>query len=77
VATCGAARRTLGTRGADRAIRTHGGNGFALEYGLAHMWWGVRLARTASVSSEMILNYVAERSVGLPKCCRPPRAGSG
>ena len=51
----------------DRAIQTHGGNGFALEYGLADMWWGVRLTRTAPVSREMILNYVAEHSLGLPK----------
>jgi alkylation response protein AidB-like acyl-CoA dehydrogenase len=51
----------------DRAIQTHGGNGFALEYGLSDMWWGVRLARTAPVSREMVLNYVAEHSLGLPK----------
>jgi alkylation response protein AidB-like acyl-CoA dehydrogenase len=51
----------------DRAIQAHGGNGFALEYGLADMWWGVRLGRTAPVSREMILNYVAEHSLGLPK----------
>jgi alkylation response protein AidB-like acyl-CoA dehydrogenase len=51
----------------DRAIQAHGGNGFALEYGLADMWWGVRLTRTAPVSREMILNYVAEHSLGLPK----------
>jgi hypothetical protein len=51
----------------DQAIQTHGGNGFALEYGLAQMWWGVRLTRTAPVSREMILNYVAEHSLGLPK----------
>ena len=25
----------------DRAIQTHGGNGFALEYGLSDLWWGV------------------------------------
>jgi hypothetical protein len=31
------------------------------------MWWGVRLGRTAPVSREMILNYVAEHSLGLPK----------
>ena len=49
----------------DRAIQTHGGNGFALEYGLSDMWWGVRLTRTAPVSREMILNYVAEHSLGL------------
>ncbi len=31
------------------------------------MWWGVRLARSAPESREMILNYVAEHSLGLPK----------
>ncbi len=51
----------------DQAIQTHGGNGFALEYGLADLYWGVRLARTAPVSREMILNYVAEHSLGLPR----------
>jgi alkylation response protein AidB-like acyl-CoA dehydrogenase len=51
----------------DQAIQTHGGNGFALEYGLTDMYWGARLARTAPVSREMILNYVAEHSLGLPK----------
>jgi alkylation response protein AidB-like acyl-CoA dehydrogenase len=51
----------------DRAIQAHGGNGFALEYELSDMWWGVRLTRTAPVSREMILNYVAEHSLGLPK----------
>ena len=51
----------------DQAIQTHGGNGFALEYGLSDLWWGARLTRTAPVSREMILNYVAEHSLGLPK----------
>jgi alkylation response protein AidB-like acyl-CoA dehydrogenase len=51
----------------DQAIQTHGGNGFAVEYGLTRMWWGVRLTRTAPVSREMILNYVAEHSLGLPR----------
>jgi alkylation response protein AidB-like acyl-CoA dehydrogenase len=51
----------------DQAIQTHGGNGFALEYGLTDLWWGARLTRTAPVSREMILNYVAEHSLGLPK----------
>jgi hypothetical protein len=31
------------------------------------MWWTVRVARTAPVSREMVLNYVAEHSLGLPK----------
>jgi alkylation response protein AidB-like acyl-CoA dehydrogenase len=51
----------------DRAIQTHGGNGLALEYGLTDMYWGVRTMRTAPVSREMILNYVAEHSLGLPR----------
>jgi alkylation response protein AidB-like acyl-CoA dehydrogenase len=51
----------------DVAIQTHGGNGFTLEYGVSDLWWGARLLRTAPVSSEMILNYVAQHSLGLPK----------
>jgi alkylation response protein AidB-like acyl-CoA dehydrogenase len=51
----------------DRAIQTHGGNGFAVEYGVSELWWGARITRTAPVSREMILNYVAEHSLGLPK----------
>jgi alkylation response protein AidB-like acyl-CoA dehydrogenase len=51
----------------DRAIQAHGGNGVALEYGLVDMWWGVRTMRIAPVSREMILNYVAEHSLGLPR----------
>jgi alkylation response protein AidB-like acyl-CoA dehydrogenase len=51
----------------DQAIQTHGGNGFAREYGLADLWFVVRLLRTAPVSREMVLNYVAEHSLGLPK----------
>ena len=56
-----------GVRCVDQAIQTHGGNGFSLEYGLTDMYWGVRLVRTAPVSREMILNYVAEHSLGLPR----------
>ena len=51
----------------DQAIQTHGGNGFALEYGMPQMWWGARVARTAPVSREMVLNYVAEHSLRPPK----------
>lgn len=51
----------------DQAIQVHGGNGVAEEYGLTDMWWGVRTMRIAPVSREMILNYVAEHSLGLPR----------
>jgi alkylation response protein AidB-like acyl-CoA dehydrogenase len=56
-----------GIKAVDRAIQTHGGNGFTFEYGLPDLWWAVRLVRTAPVSREMILNYVAEHSLGLPR----------
>jgi alkylation response protein AidB-like acyl-CoA dehydrogenase len=51
----------------DAAIQTHGGNGMASEYGLADLWGLARLLRIAPVSREMILNYVAQHSLGLPK----------
>jgi alkylation response protein AidB-like acyl-CoA dehydrogenase len=51
----------------DQAIQTHGGNGLATDYGLATLWGAARLMRTAPVSREMILNFVAQHSLGLPK----------
>ena len=51
----------------DTAIQTHGGNGMASEYGLADLWGIVRLLRIAPVSREMVLNFVAQQSLGLPK----------
>ncbi len=51
----------------DQAIQTHGGNGLAREYGLADLWFTVRLLKIAPVSREMILNHVAQHSLGLPK----------
>ncbi len=51
----------------DQAIQTHGGNGMSSEYGLADLWGMTRLLRIAPVSREMILNVVAQHSLGLPK----------
>ena len=51
----------------DAAIQTHGGNGLANEYGVSDLWWLARLFRIAPVSAEMILNHVAQHSLGLPK----------
>lgn len=56
-----------GLRCLDQAIQTLGGNGLADEYGLADLWFTVRLLRTAPVSREMILNHVAQHSLGLPR----------
>jgi alkylation response protein AidB-like acyl-CoA dehydrogenase len=51
----------------DRAIQVHGGNAFTSEYGLAAMAAIVRAVRVAPVSREMILNFVAMHTLGLPK----------
>jgi alkylation response protein AidB-like acyl-CoA dehydrogenase len=51
----------------DQAVPTHGGNGLAHEYGLGNLLIGARVARIAPVSREMILNFVAQFSLGLPK----------
>ena len=54
-------------RAVDQALQTHGGNGLASEYGLATLLAAARVARIAPVSREMILNFVAQSSLGLPK----------
>lgn len=51
----------------DQAIQTHGGNGLAHEYGLSELWFVTRLMRTAPVSREMVLNFIAQASLGLPR----------
>lgn len=51
----------------DAAIQTHGGNGVATEFGLIPLWGLARLLRIAPVNAEMVLNYVAQHSLGLPK----------
>ncbi|BBX00071.1 acyl-CoA dehydrogenase [Mycolicibacterium moriokaense] len=51
----------------DQAIQTHGGNGMAREYDLTSYWWLTRIQTIAPVSRQMILNYIAEHSLGLPK----------
>jgi alkylation response protein AidB-like acyl-CoA dehydrogenase len=51
----------------DQAVQTLGGNGLTAEYGLARMYAASRLPRIAPVSREMLLNYVAQTVMGLPK----------
>ncbi len=51
----------------DAAMQAHGGNGFATEYGLVPYWGLARLLRVAPVNREMILNFVAQHSLGLPR----------
>ena len=54
-------------RAVDQAVQTLGGSSMTAEYGLAAMLASVRAARIAPVSREMILNFVAQHSLGLPK----------
>ncbi|HEY2042369.1 MAG TPA: acyl-CoA dehydrogenase family protein [Jatrophihabitans sp.] len=54
-------------RAVDQAVQSHGGNGLASEYGLGTLLATSRIGRIAPVSREMILNFVAQHSLGLPK----------
>jgi alkylation response protein AidB-like acyl-CoA dehydrogenase len=54
-------------RAVDQAIQSLGGSAMTQEFGLASMLANVRVTRIAPVSREMILNYVAQHSLGLPK----------
>ena len=51
----------------DAAIQTHGGNGLSHRVRAGALWGMARLLRIAPVSREMILNYVAQHSLGLPR----------
>lgn len=52
---------------ADAAIQTHGGFGYAREYHVERYWREARLMKLAPISQEMILNFVAEHVLGLPR----------
>jgi alkylation response protein AidB-like acyl-CoA dehydrogenase len=56
-----------GIHAVDHAIQTHGGNGFAKEYQLAAYYFLARLLRVAPVSREVLLNNIAEHTLGLPR----------
>ena len=51
----------------DQAIQTHGGNGVSAACGLIPLWGVARLLRIAPVNREMVLNYVAQHTLGLPR----------
>lgn len=51
----------------DRAVRTHGGFGYSKEYNVERYLREIMLPRIAPVSREMIMCYIAERVLGLPK----------
>ena len=51
----------------ERAIMTHGGMGYAKEFHVERYMREMMIARIAPVSREMILNYISERVLGLPR----------
>lgn len=54
-------------QGAHRALQTHGGMGYAEEYHVARYFREARLLRIAPLSQEMVLNYLGEHVLGLPR----------
>ncbi|QSR32196.1 acyl-CoA dehydrogenase [Nocardioides sp. S5] len=52
---------------ADRAMQTLGGYSFAKEYDVGRYWAESRLMKIAPVPQEMVLNYVSEHVLGLPR----------
>jgi acyl-CoA dehydrogenase len=71
---CGAESNTAkllsaeaGLEACDVAIQTHGGYGYAREFYVERLWREVRLYKIAPVSQEMVLNYLSEHVLGLPK----------
>ncbi|VTU31688.1 Acyl-CoA dehydrogenase fadE12 [Variovorax sp. PBS-H4] len=54
-------------RACDRAVRTHGGFGYAKEFHVERYLRETILPRIAPVSGELILCFIAEKVLGLPK----------
>ena len=52
---------------ADAALQTHGGFGFAQEYDVERKWREVRIYQTAPISTNLILAYLGEHVLGLPR----------
>jgi acyl-CoA dehydrogenase len=56
-----------GFNACEAAVLAHGGMGYAKEFDVERYFREAMIARIAPVSREMILNYIAERVLGLPK----------
>jgi acyl-CoA dehydrogenase len=54
-------------KAADTAFQTYGGFAFAQEYDVERKWREVRLYQTAPISTNMVLAYVAQHVLGLPR----------
>ena len=51
----------------DASLQCFGGNGFTREYGIFDIYPMVRLFKTAPLNSEMILNFIGEHVLGMPR----------
>lgn len=51
----------------DAAIQTFGGSAFDRDSDIVTIWPMVRILRIAPLNNEMVLNYIAERVLGLPR----------
>lgn len=56
-----------GIHAVDASLQCFGGNGFTKEYGIFDLYPMVRLLRTAPLNREMVLNYIGEKVMGLPR----------
>jgi len=56
-----------GFEACDVAVQTHGGYGYAKEFHVERLWREIRLYKIAPVSQQMVLNYLAEHVLGLPR----------
>ena len=56
-----------GFMAADHAMQVHGGFGYAEEYHVARYWREARLMKIAPITQELVLAYVAEHVLGLPR----------
>lgn len=56
-----------GFRACETAVLTHGGMGYAKEYHVERYFREAMLPRIAPVSPQLILSFIAEKVLGLPK----------
>jgi acyl-CoA dehydrogenase len=54
-------------KAAETCLQTFGGFGYAREYGIERKWRECRLYQTAPISTNMVLAYVAQHVLGLPR----------
>ncbi len=52
---------------ADRAMQVHGGYGYTNEYHVERYWREARVQRIAPISNELVLAYLGEKVLGLPR----------